>query len=267
MDVSHTDLNNSGLFIQSFGARDLPNVLILHGLLGSSDNWVPVAKALQNKFHCILPDLRNHGRSIHKSPHTYPEMAKDLFSVIDTDKPLSIIGHSMGGKAALPLVELLPEGAVNRLILVDIAPLSYPNQFQAIFSALKRLKLADVNSYSDIQKSLEAALMNRNLVMFLMKNISKQRTEFSWKSNITLLADSVEYLSENRGLSVPLSHPVHLIYGGLSDYITDESRSEILQWLPNTKFIKVPDAGHWVHQEQREQVITIINNIMDGIQD
>ena len=78
-------------------------LLIIHGLFGSSDNWGMLGKRFAKKYTVYLIDLRNHGRSPHNSTMNYEAMADDLFELMQDEKILnpSLIGHSMGGKAAL----------------------------------------------------------------------------------------------------------------------------------------------------------------------
>ena len=57
------------------------NILILHGFLGSGDNWISIARKLNLLGHTVhLIDQRNHGRSFHSEKFDYNLMCEDLFN-------------------------------------------------------------------------------------------------------------------------------------------------------------------------------------------
>ena len=67
-------------------------------------------------------DMRNHGNSPWDHRHDYPAMADDLAKVIVAQgQAMDVLGHSMGGKAAMVLALMRPD-LVNRLLVADIAP-------------------------------------------------------------------------------------------------------------------------------------------------
>lgn len=101
-------------------------MVILHGLFGSSDNWLTQAKMFASDYHVFTVDLRNHGLSPHDDAFDYASMVDDLDEFF-RDHDLSgaiLIGHSMGGKAAMNFAISHPD-AVGQLVIVDIAPRSY----------------------------------------------------------------------------------------------------------------------------------------------
>src|ERR1035437_10380539 len=110
-----------------------PVIIILHGLFGSSDNWITIAKKLEDDFTVFMPDFRNHGQSPHTPTHTYQDMTDDLEAFYLTHKieKATILGHSMGGKVAMMFAANFPEN-VNNLIVADIAPKSYRQETVAI---------------------------------------------------------------------------------------------------------------------------------------
>ncbi len=92
-----------------------PPLIMLHGLFGSSDNWLGVAPKLAQHFHVFLVDLRNHGLSPHSDDMTLDIMAGDLAEFLDARQVdrVHILGHSLGGKVAnvkFALTEPAPRG-------------------------------------------------------------------------------------------------------------------------------------------------------------
>lgn len=84
-----------------------PPLLILHGLLGSKNNWNSMSKAIHRTTgrKVISVDARNHGDSRHASQHTYIHMAHDVMKLLKKLElsKVSILGHSMGGRTAMVL--------------------------------------------------------------------------------------------------------------------------------------------------------------------
>ena len=70
------------LFSRILGDGD-EHLVILHGLLGSSDNWQTLGKRYAEHFTVHLVDARNHGRSPHSSEHSYSLMAEDLLHYLN----------------------------------------------------------------------------------------------------------------------------------------------------------------------------------------
>ena len=108
-------------------------LIILHGLFGMSDNWLTIGKQLSNLYHCYILDMRNHGRSPKSTDLNYDDMAEDVYEFL-TDfglRTVSFIGHSMGGMVAMKFA-LEYSHRTDKLVIVDIAPKSYPALHQNI---------------------------------------------------------------------------------------------------------------------------------------
>lgn len=85
----------------------LPPLVILHGLLGSKNNWNSMSKAIHKTTgrKVISIDARNHGDSKHSPQHTYLHMAHDVIKLLKKLEisKVSVLGHSMGGRTAMVL--------------------------------------------------------------------------------------------------------------------------------------------------------------------
>ena len=121
------------------------HILILHGFLGSGDNWITIGRKLNFKgFTVHLIDQRNHGRSYHSESFDYQLMSNDLLKYIkhhNIEDPI-LIGHSMGGKTVMKFSLEFPK-LVRKLIVLDISPKEYPIHHQSIIDSLESL---DFNS-------------------------------------------------------------------------------------------------------------------------
>ena len=154
--------------------------LILHGLYGTSDNWVSIARNLSEFFEVYTIDLRNHGRSPHAPEHSYELMAQDLseFMVQHKLPKAVILGHSMGGKVAMYFAHMFPE-KVSRLIVADISPRSYLQnpelhpqytQHKTILNALASAPLHTFTKREEVDAHLSHAIGDTRIRQFLMKN-------------------------------------------------------------------------------------------------
>src|SRR5262245_25108709 len=112
-------------------------LLILHGLFGSSDNWRILSKTFEQHYKVFALDLRNHGSSPHDNDASYPAMARDIAEFFDEQQfgEAFILGHSMGGKAAMQFANDFPQ-RVRRLVVADIAPRTYPRYHDDLFAAM-----------------------------------------------------------------------------------------------------------------------------------
>ncbi len=131
------------LNIKKYGT-DGPAVLILHGLLGSSQNWHSAATKLSENFQILVPDQRNHGDSPH-GDHAIERLSEDALNLLDQhniDKAV-LIGHSMGGLAAMLFAFKNPE-RLKGLIAVDIAPIAQLDRMDWVFEALAAVDLSEV---------------------------------------------------------------------------------------------------------------------------
>lgn len=265
------------LYFQKLGSG--PALFILHGLYGSSDNWVTFGRKLANQFTVYLIDQRNHGRSPHDTIHTYPAMANDLnelFIAENLDKSI-VMGHSMGGKTAMLFTAMFPE-KVQGLIAVDIAPVAYSHldQYSAhsifhlnMMNAMQSLDFQNYNTRGAIESELAKTIHDSTIRQFIMKNIHRnEHNLFCWKINLDVLCKSLPYLLGDIHLEKIATQktipeiPVLFIRGEDSDYILPEHFVSIRSFFENAEIETISNAGHWVHAEQPERFWEVLSNFL-----
>ena len=254
-------------------------LVILHGLYGSSDNWITIGRRLEDRFTIYIPDLRNHGHSPHATTHTFQDMVDDLVKFF-TDHHIEkaiVMGHSMGGKVAMMFAAEYPE-FVTRLIVADIAPKSYNKndvpyktvmEHELILSLMEDLNLVAVSSRKEIDHFLAEKLHNATLRQFLIKNIHRNKeNDFEWKINVPVLKYALvgitsgvdkRWFDDRRPI---LNYPVTFIRGLKSDYISNDDIPEIKAIYPEARIIDIADAGHWLHAEQPEKFIEAVLSVV-----
>ena len=146
-------------------------LLIAHGLFGSGRNWGVIAKRLSDQRRVIAVDMRNHGQSPREKSNSYTDMAADLAKVIGhIGGPMDVLGHSMGGMAAMTLALTQPD-LVRRLVVADIAPVSYTHSQAEFITAMRGVDLSAVTRRSDAAEQLAALGVEPALQSFFTQSL------------------------------------------------------------------------------------------------
>lgn len=232
-----------------------PPLLLLHGLLGSSVNWLQrAAELVEHGYGCLALDLRNHGYSFHDDVMDYPSMTADVVRLLDelNIKEVMVLGHSMGAKVGMWLALEQP-WRVERLVAVDMAPTKTPNRFGPLFAALKGLDLKAIGSRAQADAMLAHSLDNARLRAFLLQNLQyDERGGWQWRANVQVLdralGQLLEFPRSCRGAA--FQGPALFVYGGRSDYLTETAAPAIRTCFPYARLRAIAGAGHWVQTDQ-----------------
>ncbi len=250
------------LFHRDLGGAGKPPLVVLHGLLGSSRNWLTTGGDLAARHHVLALDLRNHGKSPHAAPMDYETMTSDVLAWLDSQGlgKVSLMGHSMGGKVAMKLACRHP-GRVERLVVVDIAPKNYLSQaHRAEFAAMNELRLETLQSRGEAELRFEARVGDWAMRKFLTTNL--ERTEdgrWRWQVNLPVLTAALEELEANPlGAEDRFHGPVLVVTGGKSRYVRDEDASVIGTHFPLAAVRVIAEAGHNPHMETRAEFVAAV---------
>ncbi|MBI6630151.1 alpha/beta fold hydrolase [Pontibaca salina] len=227
---------------------DAPPLLIAHGLFGSARNWGVIAKRLSDSRQVLAVDMRNHGESPRSETHDYNSMAGDLAEVIaQSGGPVDVLGHSMGGKAAMVLA-LEHADLVNRLIIADIAPVSYDHTQLPFIDAMRNVDMSNVERRSDAEAQLAAAKVDRELQSFFTQSLDIR--EKRWRLDLDALAAEMPKIMSFPATEASWDGPALFLSGENSDYVRAEHRPLIRARFPNARFARLRNAGHWLHADQ-----------------
>ena len=243
---------------RQFGEGD-EALVILPGLLGSSANWQSIAKRMGQSRTVYALDMRNHGQSPWADSMNYHVMAEDVAEFISglPRTRVHLLGHSMGGKAAMRLAFEQPE-LLESLIVADIAPVSYTHDFDELIEPMLALNLPKLQSRSDADAELQRTVDNPGIRAFLLHNLhfDKALEQYTWRPNLKVLLDNIDEIT---GFDLQpwdrYAGPALFIYGGISDYVTSANREIIRQHFPAASFHALEKAGHWLHAEQPQAFI------------
>ncbi|HTF18271.1 MAG TPA: alpha/beta fold hydrolase [Chryseolinea sp.] len=247
------------LFSREYG--DGAPLIILHGLLGSSDNWLTQGKLLSPQFKIYAIDQRNHGQSPHDDAFDYQSMVTDLLEFLDANdlRDPVLIGHSMGGKTVMNFALQHPD-RVNKLVVVDIAPRAYNLEHYALVNAMAELPLSELKSRNDADTLLAAKVAEPDVRQFLLKNL--QRTAeggFSWKVNLPVIREKLSNVGIDLLTSGTFDKPTLFIKGARSQYIKDTDWERIKTRFPAAS-LETLETGHWVQAEKPQEFVDLLVN-------
>lgn len=243
---------------------DGPPLVILHGLLGSSDNWFTLGRRFAQEHRVFLVDLRNHGRSPHSPIFNFRAMAGDILQLLH-DEALAqarVLGHSLGGKVAMTLALEHPD-VVEKLVVVDIAPRAYAPAHLPFISAMAQLDFSQIRNREQADAALAPHVPDPTIRAFLLKNLRRlDNGRYSWKVNLKALQENLEEIYQPVSATVPFTGPTLFVRGARSDYIREEDKKLILKLFPSARIVTISKAGHWVHAENPEEFYQVVRDFL-----
>jgi esterase len=239
-------------------------IVILHGLFGSSDNWLTQAKLLSNDYRIFTVDQRNHGQSPHDDTWDYKAMVSDLNSFFEDHNIADaiVIGHSMGGKTAMNFALAHPD-KVAKLIVVDISPRYYDLEHYTILEGLNAMNLAEITSRNEADAQLSQYVPEPDVRQFLLKNLQrKAEGGFSWKINLPVISKNLSNIGVDLLYPGTFDKPTLFIRGRRSRYVPDSDWARIQEVFPSA-LLETMETGHWVQAEKPQEFVDIVTRWLD----
>ena len=228
-------------------------LLIAHGLFGSARNWGAIVRRLAVARPVITVDMRNHGESPWCPTNSYEDMAGDLAEVIEAaGGRADVLGHSMGGKAAMVLALSRPE-RVRRLIVADISPVAYGHTQMPLVEAMAGLDLAGVTTRGEADRRLAETVTEPGVRAFLLQSLDLKADPPRWRLNLGVLGAEMGRILGFPPVDGRFDGPVLVLAGAESDYVLPEHRQVIRERFPNVRFARIPGAGHWLHADRPKE--------------
>lgn len=241
--------------------------IILHGLLGISDNWVTFGRQIAKLgYHVIIPDQRNHGHSPHHPVINYYALVDDLTELIVRLKisdPI-LLGHSMGGKVSMRYALENPD-MVNRIIVVDTSLRTYVrfNYHLQLIDAMLSVDFNELKTRHEAEIRLSQKIGERRIRQFLLKNLyRKEKHRFGWRPNLQAISYNIDAMYDGVFYSTRFEKPALFIRGGKSDYILEEDIPLIEQNFPNAAINTIENGTHWVHADEPGIFMNIIADFL-----
>lgn len=242
-------------------------LVILHGMFGSSRNWASLAESLGKRYRVVCVDQRNHGESPHHAAMDYPTMAADLGALLDREglDRVRLIGHSMGGKTAMWFALHHPE-RVAQLMVVDIAPVNYAHDYEAMIAAMQGVDFTAVSRRDQVNEALRVAVPDAGVRQFLLTNLVTRDGQLRWRINLEAIAGALPALTGFPPIDAGQEYagPTFFLGGSESHYIRREHEPRIFRLFPNAEVHHLPDTGHWVHAQRPREFLVLAEHFLAG---
>lgn len=243
-----------------------PWVVFCHGLFGQGKNWTQIAKALSDRYRLLLLDMPNHGRSPWTESFDYAEAADLVAAELPHDEPVTLVGHSMGGKIAM-LIALRRPGLVERLCVVDVSPVAYHHgrEFAAYIDTMRGLGLRSLQRRSEADAALASVVDDPVVRAFLLQNLHHVDGQWRWQPNLVVLGRDLAQLTgwpDDVASDATYDGPVLWIAGADSNYVQASYAEGMERYFPKVRRVTIKDAGHWVHSEQPEVFLEVLRRFL-----
>ena len=229
--------------------KDRPTLVIAHGLFGSGRNWGAIARSLATRRDVVAVDMRNHGSSFRADSQSYADMAGDLAEVLASLGQADLLGHSMGGKAAMQLA--MTQGhLLRRLVVADIAPVAYTHDQTRHIAAMRGLDLGGISTRAQADALLAQQIEDPSLRAFFLQSLDLKATPPVWRLNLDVLEAAMPQIIGWPDTQGCFDGPTLFLTGSQSAYVKIEDRATIRALFPQARFAKLLGAGHWLHAEK-----------------
>ncbi len=244
------------------GAEAAPPLLIAHGLFGSARNWGAMARRLAVGRRVVAVDMRNHGASPWRPTHGYGDLAHDLSQVVESLGGVAdVLGHSMGGKAAMALALAHPD-RVRRLVVGDIVPAAYGHSQTHLIDAMRGVDLSAVTRRSDADTALRASVPDPGVRAFLLQSLDPAGAR--WMLNLDVLATEMSRIIGWPDMPGRFDGPVLVLAGAESWYVRPEHHALFDTMFPAWRLERVAGAGHWLHADRPAEVAALVQAFLDA---
>jgi esterase len=235
MDLSFRDLGGQGR-----------PIVILHGLFGSSQNWVGTGRRLAALGRVFALDLRNHGDSPHSPSHSLADCVQDTFEWAHRhgSEPIRLVGHSMGGLIAMGFAIAHADRTAG-VAAIDIAPRPYPPEHGEELTALKT-DIGACRSRAEVEQLLLPLLPDARTRQFIMTNAVREEEGFRWRLNVGALEGST-VAADWAHVTGTYDGEALLVAGGKSGYVRAEDHAVMQHFFPRARIETLPAADHWPH--------------------
>lgn len=255
------------LNFSQFGEAN-PPLIIMHGLFGSARNWQGIAKQLSDRYTVYALDLRNHGGSPHADVMDYPSMSADVLEFMAQHdlSNATVLGHSMGGKVAMQFALSFPE-KVKKLVIVDIAPVTYTHNFDDVLVGLYHIPINRVASRKEADEYLAEKIDVLSLRQFLLQNlVSNTSGGFKWRVNLASIEDNMPAIMGFPSCDERQAYDGETLFinGGTSTYLAPRYRTITKSIFSTADFQTITKSGHWPHIESPTAFMSTLNKFLNA---
>ena len=209
------------------GDAAAPPLVLLHALGETSECWVPLLPELTKHYRVVAFDLRGHGASDWPGTYSSELNRDDVITAVDALElgEFALVGHSLGGVAALLIAEQLGE-RVTRLVIEDAVP-PYPRE------------LRQVPERPD------------------------EELPFDWAVLEPAYAEMTDPEMRGWPALAEITAPTLVVAGGPTSNVPSDRINEMAGLIPDCT-VRTLDTGHYVHQNAPEEFTRIVLDWLTG---
>ena len=257
------------------GSPDAWTVLFLHGVGQTRHAWGRTAQIVASQgWRTIALDLRGHGDSdwSPNGDYSFAAFAGDTIAVAkQLEKPPIIVGASLGGRAAILAEESSDRKLSSGLVIVDMTYMSNPAGSQRI-KTFMRSGLDGFDTLDEAAEVIAAYTPNRSRqinVEGLHKVLRNRKGRWHWHWDPAVVSidrnqaelERQENLGDYSAKTIEL--PMLLIWGLMSDVVTQEGVDDLLARFPNGTVATVDGAAHMIAGDRNDAFSKAINTFLE----
>jgi pimeloyl-ACP methyl ester carboxylesterase len=266
-----------------WGNPDKPLMVLVHGGRDHARNWDQVALHFRSAYHIIAPDLRGHGDSewARGSEYSMIEYVLDLAQLLEQLDafPALLIGHSLGGGVVLQYSGVYPE-RVAKVVGIEglgpspdyLVPRPPHQRMRAWISEMRAFAGRRTHHYATladaVQRMREA---NPRLTEAMASHLTLYGTNrnedgtYTWKfDNYVRASSPYDFnMDDARQIWERIACPTLLIRGADSR-ASDPERDGRASAFHNRCVVTVGKAGHWVHHDQPDAFLQVVDAFLTG---
>jgi pimeloyl-ACP methyl ester carboxylesterase len=255
-----------------------PVVVLVHGIAGSSETWLPIIPLLADRFTVVAPDLLGHGESAKPrgdySLGAYASGIRDLLAVLGHDHA-TFVGHSLGGGVAMQLAYQFPQSC-ERLVLVcsgglgkEVSPLlkllSAPGSEYVLPLVLTSRLHAVAGSVGRVLGKI--GLRGDPLlgeVWATYTRLTDARAQRAFVHTIRAVIDvNGQRVSARDRLYLSAAVPTMIVWGDRDGVIPVEHAHAAHELMPGSRLEIVERAGHFLPVERPEVLARLLRDFIE----
>ncbi|WP_428390848.1 alpha/beta fold hydrolase [Lichenicoccus sp.] len=242
-----------------------PPIILLHGLFGRARNLGFFQRRLAARRRTLAIDLRNHGDSPH-GPMDYTNMASDLIETLDGlgALPATLVGHSMGGKAAMVLALNRPE-QVHSLLVADIPPGPSEHGSAQLARQMQQIRFPQYLNRTSADALLAPLIASAAVRGLMIQNIRLGERP-GWQIGLDEIAASMADIEGWPAMPEDQAYhgPTLFLAGGASPYIQPQHHAAMRRLFPQHRMETIEQAGHWLHADNPTRFAALLEEFTDA---
>lgn len=222
-----------------------PELLLLHGALGSGDQLQPLASVLTADFSVHTLTFSGHGGLPIVHPLSLPQLAQDVLRYLDEHQlpARQVFGYSMGGYVATYIA------------------LHFPDRFDQIHTL--GTKWAWTPQSADKETRLLDPDVIEEKVPQFAKQLKARHHPEDWRKVLEFTAEFMHNLSQGTALQQSdferIETPIHILRGDQDNMVTEAESQQVADWLPHGSYQSLSDTPHPIEQVDYGMLLEVMH--------